>query len=137
MVEANPESLEQGIKNNEVIQYIIVRTDLGMSKGKIAAQVAHAAVESYKKTFIEGWDSDEYMDVINTWNHTGTKKVVLDGGSLSQFEATLASLDDTVIHHLVVDQGRTEIEPDTPTCVGVGPDFAKKLTPMFKHLELL
>lgn len=146
MVEADPISLSKGMEQNEVIQYIIVRTDLGMSRGKIAAQVAHAAVECYRKLIDRAMiEEKKYQDssqhifprIHNKWVTSGTKKVVLDGGSLSQFEALTSSLDDDIISHIVVDQGRTEIEPDTITCVGVGPDFDKKITPMFKHLELL
>ena len=32
-------------QNNELIMYFIINKDLNMSPGKIAAQVAHAAVE--------------------------------------------------------------------------------------------
>lgn len=128
---------------DEVLQYILVRSDIKMSKGKTAAQVAHAAVECYIKLFdkiIESKKGEElsyFMEVRHKWLSTGTKKVVLDAGSISRLDGIIASLDDDIIAHVVVDQGRTEIEPDTITCVGVGPDYASKLTPMFQDLELL
>ncbi len=49
---------------------IVVRKDLGMGAGKIAAQAAHAAVELYKKYCSR-------PGLCNRWYNTGAKKVVL------------------------------------------------------------
>lgn len=49
---------------------IVVRKDLGMGAGKIAAQAAHAAVELYQKYCGR-------PGVCNRWYNTGAKKVVL------------------------------------------------------------
>lgn len=81
-MEADPKSLEKGMKDNEVIQYIIVRTDLGMSRGKIAAQVAHAAVECYRKLLrkmteekmFKGESEHIFPTIHNKWTNSGTKK---------------------------------------------------------------
>ena len=49
-------------------QAIIIRSDLNMSKGKAAAQAAHASLEAYKKA------TDDMCD---EWETEGQKKVVL------------------------------------------------------------
>ena len=52
----------------EFKQVILVRQDLKMPKGKLAAQVAHASVEATLKSG---------KDKIHTWRYGGMKKVVL------------------------------------------------------------
>ena len=47
-------------------QIIVVRNDLKLGKGKIAAQAAHASLEAYKKAD---------RDAVISWESTGTKKL--------------------------------------------------------------
>ncbi|SVC18293.1 uncharacterized protein METZ01_LOCUS271147, partial [marine metagenome] len=61
---------------------VVVRTDLGISKGKMAAQVAHAAVNCALKS--KKSDSSNF----NKWFSEGQKKVVVKG----QNESTLQDL---------------------------------------------
>ena len=56
-------------------QVILMRTDLKMGKGKIAAQACHACLAAYKKT-------DKLR--IRKWELTGQKKVVLKVSSESE-----------------------------------------------------
>ena len=53
-------------------QVILVRQDLKLPKGKLAAQVAHASTECVLKS---------YKDDISKWRQEGMKKVVLKVGS--------------------------------------------------------
>merc|ERR1719400_1983126 len=48
---------------------LVVRTDVGMGKGKIAAQCAHAAVMCYKAA------TSEAPDLVARWEALGTTKV--------------------------------------------------------------
>ena len=48
-----------------------VRTDLGMTKGKVAAQCAHAAVRCYKKA------QAKTPDYLRSWEMFGETKVAL------------------------------------------------------------
>jgi len=47
------------------------RTDLAMTKGKVAAQCAHAAVNCYKKSLVQ------YPDYVRSWEMFGETKVAL------------------------------------------------------------
>jgi PTH2 family peptidyl-tRNA hydrolase len=94
-------------------QAIVARADLGMGEGKLAAQVAHASLMAYENAA----DADA-----REWKRSGQKKVVLKVGSERdlyeiQEEAKAAGLPTG----LVRDAGHTQLEPDTPTAVAVGP----------------
>jgi peptidyl-tRNA hydrolase, PTH2 family len=94
-------------------QVIVARRDLGMSAGKLAAQVAHAAIGAYDVA------PHDYVDV---WKREGVTKVVLqvdgENGLLQLYRAACAEYLPT---SLVCDEGRTEVVPGTITCLGIGP----------------
>jgi len=95
---------------------IIVRTDLGLSKGKIAAQVAHAAVNCAMKA------KKSSSTNFRNWFDEGQKKVVVKGEN----ESTLRKLqqharDVGLVSSLVNDAGLTEVPSGTVTCLGIGP----------------
>jgi len=62
----------------EIKQVMVVRTDLEMGKGKIAAQVAHAALESAEESM--HMRTSWYQD----WKSQGQAKIVLKGTSDAQ-----------------------------------------------------
>ncbi|MDY6779778.1 MAG: peptidyl-tRNA hydrolase Pth2 [Halobacteria archaeon] len=110
-------------------QSIVVRTDLGMGTGKLAAQVAHASLLAYH-------EADE--GVRDDWERGGAKKVVLaadDEGHLLELrdEARVSALP----HSLVRDAGHTQVEPDTLTALGVGPAEEDLVDGVTGHLDLL
>ena len=95
---------------------VVVRTDLGISKGKMAAQVAHAAVNCALKS--KKSDSSNFKK----WFDEGQKKVVVKG----QNESTLRDLQQHarevgLVSSLVTDAGLTEVPAGTVTCLGIGP----------------
>ncbi|MFB6110371.1 MAG: peptidyl-tRNA hydrolase Pth2 [Halodesulfurarchaeum sp.] len=94
-------------------QAIVVRSDLGMGTGKLAAQVAHASLSGYE---------DAPASTQTTWKSEGQRKVVLSiDGERALFEihenAKAAGLPTSLIR----DAGRTQLDPETPTTVAVGP----------------
>ena len=95
---------------------IVVRTDLGISKGKMAAQVAHAAVNCALKA--KKSDSSNF----NKWFSDGQKKVVVKCQNASTLrELQQHARDVGLTSSLVIDAGLTEVPPSTITCLGVGP----------------
>lgn len=110
-------------------QAIIVRADLKMGKGKIAAQAAHASLEAYKK-------SDKKIK--EAWERAGCKKVVLKVGSekeLLKFQelAREAGLPNA----LITDAGLTQVPTSTITCLGIGPAEEDKVDKIVRSLKLL
>jgi peptidyl-tRNA hydrolase len=92
--------------------YIFVNSQAGMSAGKMAAQAAHAAVEAYRIS---------RNDLIQEW-YLGKHytKLVMDGGDGFQLGVIQNYLESrSFASDLIIDEGRTEIEPFTPTALGV------------------
>ena len=94
------------------VMYIVLNQGLGMSTGKAAAQAAHAAVEAY----IASPDNN----LKRVWHRGGHyTKIVLaakDGEELKTMQHYLFVRDFE--SELIIDEGRTEIDPFTPTALG-------------------
>ena len=111
---------------------IVIRTDIKMSKGKIAAQAGHAAVsasEYARKNRPEWW---------NPWIMEGQRKIAVKAKSEDEIlnlerQARNAKLPVA----LIVDRGLTEIPPNTTTCLGIGPGPASKVDAITGKLSLL
>ena len=94
-------------------QVLVVRADLKLSKGKMAAQVAHASLEAYKKA--------ERQD-IEEWESSGSKKIVLKVADEKELMEIYQKLKEARLKpSLIKDAGLTEIPSGTTTCLGVGP----------------
>ncbi|ODS42282.1 MAG: aminoacyl-tRNA hydrolase [Candidatus Altiarchaeales archaeon IMC4] len=111
----------------EYKQAIVVRSDLKLSKGKLAGQVAHASVSAaeksrYKKEWLDGQQ----------------KKVVLKCENTDELFRILQSAKDAgIAAALIKDAGHTEIAPGTITCVGIGPAPEKEIDKVTGDLKLL
>ena len=110
---------------------IVVRDDLDLSPGKLAAQTAHAAVMAAleAKAKSRKWFS--------SWIREGQKKVVVraeDLGELKELEARARQLK--LVTAVVSDAGMTELPPGTVTCLGVGPGPNNIVDQVTGHLKL-
>ncbi|MCL5434377.1 MAG: peptidyl-tRNA hydrolase Pth2 [Candidatus Marsarchaeota archaeon] len=117
---------------DEIKQVIIVRTDLEMSRGKIAAQVAHASLMSY-------FNSEKFdKEVAKRWLQNGEKKIVL---KVSDEDALIKLYNafefKKIPCALVSDAGLTEIPPGSKTALGIGPWYSKGIDQFTKSLKLL
>jgi PTH2 family peptidyl-tRNA hydrolase len=110
-------------------QCIIVRDDLKLSKGKLAVQVAHAAVSAYE--FAD-------RDVRDAWKEGEQKKVVLRVPELRDlFELKEIARKHGLPTALIIDAGLTEVPPGTITVLGIGPAEVGELDKITGHLKLL
>jgi len=95
---------------------IVIREDLEMSPGKLAAQVAHAAVTCALNAKVKTpkWFSE--------WFKEGQRKVVLRARDLDELkELKERARRANLTHTIIADAGLTELPPNTPTCLGIGP----------------
>lgn len=103
-------------ESGEYKMILVVRTDLKMGKGKIAAQCSHAAVSAYKQI------QRRNPQVLKEWEYCGQPKVVVkapDEDTLFELLTHAKTLGLTV--SLIQDAGRTQIEPGSRTVLGIGP----------------
>ena len=115
---------------DEEIKYVIVvRKDLDMACGKIATQVGHAC-SSVVYNNIDG--------VYNWINYGNQKKAVLKVKSEKELIDLLKKAKELkILTTIIRDAGKTQVEPNTLTCCGFGPDTSYKIDKLTGHLKLL
>ncbi len=112
-------------------QVIVVRRDLGMSCGKLAVQVAHASLEAAEIV------RRRYPEIYRRWREEGAKKVVVQVGSEDELlEVYNEALKRGLPAVLIRDAGLTELEPGTPTAVGIGPQEGETIDRVTGRLRL-
>lgn len=107
---------------------IILRTDLGMDKGKMVAQGAHAAVD------VALWgDKRDVMD----WKCEGQRKIVLKVKTEQELKDIANKvLDDSIYVGVIRDFGLTQIPAGSLTAIAfVGRN--EIIDPYIKDLKLL
>jgi len=133
-------------------QVIAVRRDLKMKHGKMAAQVAHAAMSFLTREGRVGWQADMLNDVfmnddesidkhngaIRDWLANSFTKVVLGVDSEEELrELEEKAIEADVMAHLVIDNGKTVFHGEsTATCLALGPDWNEALDELVEHLKL-
>lgn len=100
----------------EIKQVILVRSDLDMGKGKMAAQCCHASIMSY----LEAVNTDK--DTVREWLAGGQKKIVLKVPDDKVIEKLYKAFKFKKIPCAIVnDAGLTQLPPGTITTLGIGP----------------
>jgi PTH2 family peptidyl-tRNA hydrolase len=110
-------------------QVIVVNESLKLPRGKLAAQVAHAAVAA----FLEASDEAKRL-----WLAEGMPKVVLrseTADDMTQFEE--AAKKRGIPAYVVCDAGRTVVPAGTITCLGLGPASDSELDEITGELKLV
>ncbi len=115
----------------EIKFVIVVRKDLGMGCGKIAAQVGHACSSVVYDNFN---DNRVYQWI----NYSSQRKSVLKVNSERELIDLIKKAKAYGLSTIVIrDAGKTQIEPNTMTCCGFGPDSSQNLDRLTGHLKLL
>ena len=123
-------------KNDQLVQYFIVNSELNMSPGKIAGQVAHMAddiaesmhIFSYESRYLSNQKYQQYKQWKTEFNK---KKIIL--------KAKQKKLEELVSQgfYYIRDNGLTEISEGSLTCVGLGVMWKSEAQQYIKRLQLL
>lgn len=116
--------------NNKLV--LVVRSDLGMTKGKVAAQCSHASVECYKAAL------QHKPQMAKMWQITGQKKIVvgIDNGEKGLAQLSEIAKSHKVLSCIISDAGATQVKAGTPTVIGIGPDSSDIIDKIAGHLKL-
>ncbi|KAK3304298.1 peptidyl-tRNA hydrolase PTH2-domain-containing protein [Chaetomium strumarium] len=126
--------------NEECKLVLVVRSDLGMTKGKIAAQCSHATLACYK-TLLRAAQRDPQCaeaKILRQWERMGQAKIAVQVKSedeLLELMGKARSLGVTA--EVIADAGRTQIASGSRTVLGVGPAPKSMVDMVTGHLKLL
>jgi PTH2 family peptidyl-tRNA hydrolase len=114
---------------DEYKQVLVIRKDLVLSPGKVAAQAAHASLEAYKRADAKAKAR---------WEDSGSKKVVVKVAGLKELmEIYQQAKDYKLPCSLINDAGKTELPAGTTTAAGIGPAAAREIDRVTGHLKML
>ena len=122
--------------SDDLKMVFLVRQDLKMGAGKIAAQVAHAAIGLYDDIF----ESDDYYkkNALDYWFNLGQKKIVLKADNLNiMLEAIKKCKELKLQYCLITDAGHTQIPAGSATVLGIGPDISEKINKVTGSFKLM
>ena len=129
--------------NNEPKQVIVMRKDLNMRKGKIAAQASHAslgAILNYGSKIYEGTLSLTIENkAVKEWLEGRFTKVCVSVDSEEELiDIYMKAMHNKVNVKLIKDAGLTEFGGvPTYTCLAIGPDYPENIDKITGHLKLL
>lgn len=132
----------------EAKQVIVVRKDLNMRKGKIAAQVAHASMGALLKDSFEYYTESKLKYIALPMDQHSAKFAWLDGPFTKicvyvDSEEELLGIRDKaeaagILNCLITDAGKTEFNGvPTKTCLAIGPAWVEEVDKLTGHLKLL
>ncbi|XP_012351063.1 peptidyl-tRNA hydrolase 2, mitochondrial [Apis florea] len=109
---------------------LVIRTDLKMGKGKVAAQCAHAAVAAYKAAV-------NYPKILQAWEESGQVKITVkvDSDNALKLVAKQAKAVG-LLTNIIQDAGRTQVKPGSRTVCAIGPGPTELIDQVTGHLKL-
>ncbi|XP_026184183.1 peptidyl-tRNA hydrolase 2, mitochondrial [Mastacembelus armatus] len=118
-------------EGGEFKMILVVRSDLKMGKGKVAAQCSHAAVSAYKQI------QRRNPQLLKQWEYCGQPKVVVKAPDEDTFIDLLGRAKEVGLPvSLIQDAGRTQIAPGSRTVLGIGPGPADLIDSVTGDLKL-
>lgn len=127
-----PKPLRSLSLDEKLKMVFVVNHELKMGKGKIAAQVAHAAV---KATLACGERDPALLDA---WFKTGQKKICVKGDSAQHLEQlSIDAKKNGLLANKIHDAGHTQIPAGSFTVLALGPCRDEDVETITGDLKLL
>ncbi|KAH8416981.1 hypothetical protein KR222_000654 [Zaprionus bogoriensis] len=118
--------------NDNFKMVLVVRNDLKMGKGKVAAQCSHGAVGAYQRAVTRT------PRLLRAWENCGCAKIAVRVESEAELMAIKRAAEQKQLNTcLIRDAGRTQIEPNSKTVLAIGPAAAADIDAVTGHLKLL
>lgn len=118
-------------EGGEFKMILVVRNDLKMGKGKVAAQCSHAAVTAYRQV------QRRNPELLRQWEYCGQPKVVVKAPDEDTLIDLLSRAKEVGLPvSLIQDAGRTQIAPGSRTVLGIGPGQADLVDRITGDLKL-
>lgn len=106
----------------EVRMALVIRQDLGMTKGKIAAQCCHAALACFRLISSDPSRTSYNPEMTHRWLARGQAKITLKCPDKETMDELFAkAIAFGVNSYVVHDAGRTQIAAGSATVLGLGP----------------
>ena len=127
---ADGQLLVRGHRGDDVKLVLVVRRDLKMGTGKVAAQCGHATLGAYR--------SCNNRALLAAWERAGQPKIALKCKTLSEMLALEREARRVGIStHLVLDAGKTQIAAGSATVLALGPAESARIDRITGRLKLL
>jgi peptidyl-tRNA hydrolase len=111
---------------------MVVRTDLKMGHGKVAAQCCHACLGLYKALLKKD------LPRLQAWENSNYKKVVVKCTTEEEMISIAEKARKKGLEYYIVrDAGLTQIIPGSKTVISVGPASEEELRDVTNQLKLL
>lgn len=130
--------MEGGVANDnaerpdELKMWLAVRTDIEMSKGKLAVQAMHAAGWLHLLAF------NDFPELMQAYMGQATPKICVKAKNLAALERIeREAVAAGIPCYTVADAGRSEVEPGTKTVCMFGPAYRKDLPKYLRELNML
>jgi len=123
-------------------QVIVMRKDLNMRKGKIAAQASHSSLGAILGIMTTDGDGNKMLDMsdsrVEPWINGRFKKICVYVNSEEELHNLKEKADQqNLINCLIKDSGLTEFNGvATYTCLCIGPDVEEKIDAITGNLPL-
>ena len=119
-------------RTDEITMILVTRSDLNLSKGKLAAQCSHAATECILKA------KRVAPKILERYRAEGARKIVVSAKHLEGLKRIFGEASESgLITYMVKDAGHTEIPAGTVTVVGIGPGPRSTIDSITSSLPLV
>lgn len=132
-----------GELNDEIVMYIVLNTDLKMSRGKQIASACHACLKAYETAL----RFDNTSKMAHEWHNASHTKIVLKASNaeilnlinkyIEGVTPFISAKIQEFVANFIIDEGRTQVEPGSITSLAFSPMPKSKCPAEIAKLKLV